>query len=118
MDADDTLPEDILFLALTRPAMKLGVPVVGFVFNICGSMILGAWLGVGSWHILFYWLVLIPSVHCALRALSAKDYYRFRAVALWVDTKARAMTSHLWGGSSLAPLPSWPSRAREVSLSV
>lgn len=115
---DDADPEDILFLALLRPAMMFGVPATGCLLNVSGSLIVGAWLGVGTWHILIYWLVLLPSIHFAMRAAVAKDYHRFRTMTLWIATKGRAHATHLWGGATLAPLPGWPRAARELAVSV
>lgn len=111
--------EDILFVALTRPAMKWGVPYVGCQLNLVGSFIVGSWLGVGSGgRILLYSAALGIAIHLAMRVLAAKDYYRFRAVLLWLDTKGRTAASAFFGAATFAPLPSWPKTARELSISV
>lgn len=120
MDEADNLPvEDVLFVALTRPAMKWGVPYIGCQLNLVGSFIVGSWLGVGSGaRILLYFAALGISIHLAMRVLAAKDYYRFRALLLWLDTKGRTAASRLYGAATYSPLPYWPKRARELSISV
>jgi type IV secretion system protein VirB3 len=115
----DKASEDILFLALTRPAMLWGVPAVGCLLNISCSMIAGAWLGMGSYMILVWWVVLIAPIHLTMRVLTAIDHNAFRTKMLWLETKASSAASQRWGGSSLSPLPTrWPTKAREIPISV
>ena len=79
------LTRDTLFLALTRPAMKWGVPWEGFfvitVGTVFGGMILGSPL---------YWLAW-PAIHLAMRAAVARDHNRFRIWRLWLETKVGAV---------------------------
>ena len=96
---DERLIEDPLFLACTRPAMVLGVPmeamgvnviVSGLVFLIGGSLV---HLGVA------------PVLHLIFRAICKVDHNAFRLLLLFVDTQGRARNGRLWGGSSPTPLP-------------
>lgn len=97
--AEERLIEDPLFLACTRPAMVLGVPmeamgvnviVSGLVFLIGGSLL---------------YLLVAPVFHLVFRAICRADHNAFRLMFVYVDTKGRARNGALWGGSSASPLP-------------
>jgi type IV secretion system protein VirB3 len=96
---EDRLIEDPLFLACTRPAMVLGVPmeamganviVSGVVFLIGGSLL---------------YLLVAPALHLVFRAICRADHNAFRLLFVYVDTKGRCRNGALWGGSSVSPLP-------------
>jgi type IV secretion system protein VirB3 len=99
------LTRDTLFLALTRPPMKWGVPYEGFVCNVVISFIAGLWLGSP-----LYWLICVV-IHLPMRALTSMDHNFFRVRRLQMQTKGAAVATDAWGGSSLAPLPIWPARS-------
>ena len=92
------LVHDTLFLACTRPAMTLGVPIEALaVIGIVTTLIFIAmknplYLGVG-----------VP-VWLLCKALAGQDHNCFRALFLWVETKGRCRNTALWGGSSASPL--------------
>lgn len=97
--AEERLAEDPLFLACTRPAMVMGVPmeamgvnviVSGLVFLIGGSLV---------------YLLFAPALHLVFRAICRTDHNAFRLLFVYVDTKGRARNGALWGGSSPSPLP-------------
>lgn len=97
--AEEGLAEDPLFLACTRPAMVMGVPMEamgvnvilsGLVFLIGGSLL---------------YLLVAPALHMVFRAICRADHNAFRLLFVYVDTKGRARNSALWGGSSPSPLP-------------
>lgn len=97
--AEEGLTEDPLFLACTRPAMVMGVPMEamgvnvilsGLVFLIGGSLL---------------YLLAAPALHLVFRAVCRADHNAFRLLFVYVDTKGRARNSALWGGSSPSPLP-------------
>ena len=97
--AEERLAEDPLFLACTRPAMVMGVPmeamgvnviVSGLVFLIGGSLV---------------YLLVAPALHLVFRAICKADHNAFRLLFVYVDTKGRARNGALWGGSSTSPLP-------------
>lgn len=97
--AEESLVEDPLFLACTRPAMVMGVPMEamgvnvilsGLVFLIGGSLL---------------YLLVAPALHMVFRAICRADHNAFRLLFVYVDTKGRARNSALWGGSSPSPLP-------------
>ncbi|PQZ74974.1 MULTISPECIES: type IV secretion system protein VirB3 [unclassified Brevundimonas] len=97
--AEERLAEDPLFLACTRPAMVMGVPMEamgvnvilsGLVFLIGGSLL---------------YLQVAPVLHMVFRAICRADHNAFRLLFVYVDTKGRARNAALWGGSSPSPLP-------------
>lgn len=106
----EQIEPDILFLATTRPAMKLGVPFEAFMLNMGGSFLVGLWLGSPV-----YWLIGV-ALHFPMRILTSVDYNIFRIGRLWVVTKGASLHNGLWGGSSLSPLPDGlPRKAADVS---
>ncbi len=97
--AEDRLREDPLFLACTRPAMVLGVPMEAFGVNVILSGIV--FLAGGS----LLYLLVAPVLHLIFRAICKADHNAFRVLFVFIDTKGRSRNSRLWGGSSCTPLP-------------
>lgn len=97
--AEERLTEDTLFLACTRPAMIMGVPMEAMGVNVilCGLVFL---IG-GS----LLYLLAAPALHMVFRAICRADHNAFRLLFVYVDTKGRARNSALWGRSSPSPLP-------------
>lgn len=102
---DEPVMEDVLFLACTRPAMVAGVPMEAMGVNLIVSAC--AFLAA---HNLFYLLV-APALHLVFRAVCRTDANAFRILFLYIQTKGRARTGAIWGGSSCPPLPA-PTRFR------
>lgn len=98
-EVEERLAEDTLFLACTRPAMFLGVPMEAMGINVIVTAV--AFL---ASHSLLY-LLLAPAVHLVLKAICKTDHNAFRLLWLYVETKGRARNAALWGGSSATPLP-------------
>lgn len=92
--------QSTLFLALTRPALKWGVPVEAFWTNVLGTYYFGAFFQSPTtfWRCpLMLWLIGIP-VHVILRELTAFDYH-------WATTlRLQLESSFLWRLTS-APQP-------------
>lgn len=95
---DERITEDALFLACTRPAMVLGVPVEAMVLNIIVSGIF--FLAAGS----LLYLSVGGVLHFAFRAIVKHDHNAFRVLLMWLDTKGRTRNRGWWGGSSHTPL--------------
>lgn len=102
----ERLLEDPLFLACTRPALVLGVPIEAMGINLIVSTV--AFLAGGS----LLYLLIAPVVHVVFRAICKADPNAFRVLYLFVETKGRARNGGLWGGSSASPLPLRRGRAR------
>lgn len=98
------LRTDTLFLALTRPAMFMGVPYEGFLVNVVGSFCFGLIMGAP-----YYWLVCVL-IHLPMRALASMDHNFFRVRRQWLASKGQSIGSDQWGGSSLGALRVWPVR--------
>ncbi|MEN5146536.1 type IV secretion system protein VirB3 [Brevundimonas diminuta] len=97
--AEERLIEDPLFLACTRPAMVMGVPMEAMGVNVILSGLV--FLVGGS----LLYLLVAPALHMVFRAICRADHNAFRLIFVYIDTKGRARNSALWGGSSPSPLP-------------
>ncbi len=97
MDNDDRT--EILFLALTRPSLRWGVPFEGLVINMCASFLAGVMFCQPVWYRppMLYWAAFFP-IHAAMRRITAWDFHGFRTLRLW-------MTSTGVGRVALAALP-------------
>ena len=109
---------DILYIAITRPAMKMGVPVEGLTVNFVISYM--AYLYIG--HRGPFWalatLPVFPVVHFLMRLLVAWDHNVFRIVRLWLELGI-PITTRTWGGKFLAAIPHHPpSSPRDIATSV
>ena len=96
---EDRLTEDPLFLACTRPAMVLGVPMEAMGANI---MLSGVVFLIGG---SLAYLIVAPVIHLVCHAICKVDPNAFRLILLFVETKGRSRNARLWGGSSATPLP-------------
>jgi type IV secretory pathway VirB3-like protein len=101
----DSFDKEILFVALTRPPLKFGVPFEAFVANFVLSFFIGLWLGNP-----FYWLICI-AIHFPMRVIASYDPNFFRLARLWLMTKGSSVGADRWGGSMLAPIPDRPARS-------
>jgi len=95
----ERLTEDTLFLACTRPALVLGVPMEAMGVNLIASTV--AFLAGGS----LLYLLIAPALHLVFRAICKADPNAFRVLYLAVETRGRSRNGGLWGGSSISPLP-------------
>lgn len=96
---DERLVENPLFLACTRPAMVMGVPMEAMGVNVILSGIV--FLIGGS----LLYLLVAPALHLVFRAICKADHNAFRLLFVYIDTKGRARNGATWGGSSPTPLP-------------
>jgi len=109
--------ENVLLVALCRPTMMWGVPAEGLMINLGGSVLVGAWVGMGTWHPLLYWVVAIPVVHMIMRVGVARDHNWFRCKKLGFETKGYA--TETWGGSTVTPLSrGLPRRGRDLPVAL
>ncbi len=95
----EPLEADTLYLAATRPALFMGVPLAVGV----GFMMLAGFIIVLLENPL-YELVLIP-LWLAARVLVARDYNAVGVMVLFLRTAGRSVDGSVWGGASVAPLP-------------
>src|ERR1700750_3183164 len=102
---------DTLFLALTRPALKWGVPFEALALNGFCVFVMGALLQAPTWwrSPIMFWLMSVP-IHLALRQLTAWHYHWCRLLRLSVETAT-------WW--TLQPIPTrLPKRAKDLASSV
>jgi type IV secretion system protein VirB3 len=93
------LETDTLYLAATRPAMFMGVPLaVGAILLMVAGLIV----------VLFkdpLYLVVMAPLWFAARELVARDYNAVGVVLLYLRTAGRSVDSRKWGGASVSPAP-------------
>jgi type IV secretion system protein VirB3 len=95
----EPLEVDTLYLAATRPALFIGVPLIVAV----AIMMLGGFIIVLLENP-FYEMVLIP-LWLAAKVLVSRDYNAVGVAVLFLRTAGRGVDNARWGGSSVAPLP-------------
>lgn len=95
----EPLETDTLYLAATRPAMFMGVPLAvgALLLMLCGLIVVllknPLYLG-----------VMLP-LWFAARELVSRDYNAVGVMLLYLRTSGRSVDNHQWGGSSVAPFP-------------
>jgi type IV secretion system protein VirB3 len=95
----EPLEVDTLYLAATRPALFMGVPlIVGVAFMMLGGFIIVLLENP------LYEFVLIP-LWLAARVLVARDYNAVGVALIFLRTAGRSVDGRHWGGASVAPLP-------------
>lgn len=80
--APTQLPAQTLFLACTRPSMRMGVPVEGFFANVVGSTLLAMVIGRGNPA---YYLIIV-AIHIPLVILSDRNPHFFHEWKVWLLT--------------------------------
>lgn len=95
----EPLETDMLYLAATRPAMVMGVPLTVFaiLLMVAGFIIV-------LMRNPLYLLVMIPLFY-ATREVVARDYNAIGVVLLYLKTAGRSVDSKKWGGASVTPFP-------------
>ena len=99
---------DVLFLACTRPAMFVGIPIQAFgvLIIVCGEVFVLSGLATHSVWRLFWCAALSLASYGVCRVLTAIDHNIFGILFLWITTKGRASrNASYWGGSSATPSP-------------
>ena len=95
----EKLETDTLYLAATRPAMFMGVPLTlgalllmlaGLIVVICKNPL--------------YLVIMLP-LWLEARELVARDYNAVGVVLLYLRTSGRSVDGQRWGGASVSPAP-------------
>jgi len=95
----EPLQTDTLYLAATRPALFMGVPLA------LGAVLL---MLTGLLVVLLknpLYLILMLPLFFAARELVARDYNAVGVALLFLRTAGRSVDSEKWGGASVTPLP-------------
>jgi type IV secretion system protein VirB3 len=95
----EPLEADTLYLAATRPAMFMGVPL-----NLGAMLLMLAGLVVVLFKNPLYLTIMAP-LWLAARELVARDYNAVGVVLLYLRTAGRSVDSKRWGGASVSPAP-------------
>lgn len=98
----EPLETDTLYIAATRPALFMGVPLsLGAIFLMLAGFIV----------VLFknpLYLAVMAPLWFAARELVARDYNAIGVVLLYLRTAGRSVDSIKWGGASASPHPIRP----------
>ena len=104
---------EMLFVAMTRPALVWGVPFEGLAANVLLTFAAGLELqGPTIWRSPFmFWLAGLP-IHFLMQRLTSHDYHWFRTIRIWALTTGT-------GRTTLESLPTQRARsAKEIASSV
>ncbi|MBU6418768.1 MAG: type IV secretion system protein VirB3 [Proteobacteria bacterium] len=95
----EPLETDTLYLAATRPAMFMGVPLaVGAILLMLAGLIVVLVKNP------LYLTIMLP-LWLTARELVARDYNAVGVVLLYLRTAGRSVDSMRWGGASVSPNP-------------
>jgi type IV secretion system protein VirB3 len=93
-----------IFKGATRPAMKLGVPLVPLVVVFGASMLVMMWIGaLVTWWVVPVVLAAIVPALAWMRYLTRKDDQRFRQMYLAAKRRLADRNHRLWQSRSYAP---------------
>ncbi len=95
----EPLQTDTLYLAATRPALFMGVPLA------LGAVLL---MLTGLLVVLLknpFYLILMLPLYFAARELVARDYNAVGVALLFLRTAGRSVDGDKWGGASVTPRP-------------
>ena len=95
---------EAIYKGATRPAMKLGVPLVPLVLLLGTGMLLIMWGGtlVSWWIALGVTMILIPAF-VWMRLVTAKDDQRFRQIFIALKLRLHDRNRRFWHARSYAP---------------
>lgn len=95
---------EAIYKGATRPAMKLGIPLVPLVVLFGTSMLLIMWGGalVSWWLAVAVLLAVIPAL-AWMRFVTARDDQRFRQMFLALKLRLHDHNHRLWRARSYAP---------------
>jgi len=98
-DSEEKLAEDKVYLALTRPAVFMGLPLEAFMPIVMVCMVV--W---GVVHNPFYPAAIFGALYLPARMIVYYDINAFRLLGLWFQTTFLAKTRKFWGGGSYSPV--------------
>jgi len=95
---------EAIYKGATRPAMKLGIPLVPLVVLFGTGMLLIMWGGVlVSWWVALAVLVAIAPALLWMRFVTAKDDRRFRQMFVALKLRLQDHNRRFWQARSYAP---------------
>lgn len=99
-DDTETLVKNPLFLAVTRPALRAGIPIEAAVLLLISSASVLIWSNSPV-----YAAIVVAFGYSISRLIVRHDVNAFRLLFLWGRTKLGNRNRSFWGGSSYTPLP-------------
>jgi type IV secretion system protein VirB3 len=98
------MQREAIYKGATRPAMKLGVPLVPLVLLFGGGMLAIMWGGilVSWWLALCVLLALLPAL-LWMRFVTSRDDQRFRQVFVALKLRLHDRNHGFWQARSYAP---------------
>jgi type IV secretion system protein VirB3 len=95
---------EAIYKGATRPAMKLGIPLVPLVVLFGGGMLLIVWGGtlLSWWLVLAVLLALVPAL-LWMRWVTAQDDQRFRQMFLATKLRLHDRNHAFWRARSYSP---------------
>lgn len=104
---------DTLYVAMTRPALRWGVPLEGVIINVAFTvMVTCVFIGRPPGFAIGF------VIHFVLREMTRRDPHFFRRWYLWFQTKFRSETRGMWGGSRLQSAPSFTRKSTDIRSSI
>lgn len=98
------MPGEAIYKGATRPAMKLGIPLVPLVVLFGTAMLLIMWAGaLISWWIALAVVVAIVPALLWMRFVTAKDDQRFRQMFVAMKLRLHDRNDSFWQARSYAP---------------
>ena len=95
---------EVIFKGATRPAMKLGVPLLPLVVLLGTSMLLIMWGGVLiSWWIALAVMVAVVPMLVWMRVVTATDDQRLKQLMVALRLRLHDRNRRLWLARSYAP---------------
>ena len=95
---------EAIYKGATRPAMKLGVPLVPLVVLFGLAMLSILWVGtLLSWWVVPVVLATVVPALAWMRFVTRKDDQRFRQIFIALKLRIRDRNRRLWRSRSYAP---------------
>jgi type IV secretion system protein VirB3 len=95
----ERLEEDTLYVAATRPALVMGVPLV-----VAAILLMVAGLVIIVIQNPLYEMLMGP-LWLGAKAVVSRDYNAMSVLLLFLQTSGRSVDSGDWGGASVSPDP-------------
>lgn len=98
------MPGEAIYKGATRPAMKLGIPLVPLVVLFGTGMLLVMWGGIlwSGWFALTVAAAFLPAL-LWMRYVTAQDDQRFRQIFVALKLRLHDRNRRLWRARSYTP---------------
>jgi type IV secretion system protein VirB3 len=98
------VPKEAIYKGATRPAMKLGIPLVPLVVLFGAGMLSVIWGGIlVGWWVALLVVVAVAPVLGWMRYVTARDDQRFRQMFVEAKLRLRDRNRRFWQARSYTP---------------